>query len=63
MRKGMLFFSQYRTPCVIFLKNLKKYLHFVTLYRCGAFFAGCRQIGARFGPGFATTGMNQFIPL
>ena len=38
MRKGMLFFSQYRTLRRIFLKNLKKYLRFVGPYRPGAFF-------------------------
>lgn len=38
MRKGMLFFSQYRTPRVIFLKNLKKYLRFVSPCRRGASF-------------------------
>lgn len=38
MRKGMLFFSQYRTLWRIFLKNLKKYLRFVGPYRPGAFF-------------------------
>ena len=38
MRKGMLFFSQYRTLWRIFLKNLKKYLQFVGPYRPGAFF-------------------------
>ena len=36
MRKGMLFFSQYRTLRRIFLKNLKKYLRFVRPYRPGA---------------------------
>lgn len=38
MRKGMLFFSQYRTLRRIFLKNLKKYLRFVGPYRPGSFF-------------------------
>ncbi len=59
MRKGMLFFSQYRTLRRIFLKNLKKYLRFVGPYRPGAFFCRTESFGLRFGPCFAATNADR----
>ncbi len=59
MRKGMLFFSQYRTLRRIFLKNLKKYLRFVGPYRPGAFFLQDGVLRPTVWPCFAATNADR----
>lgn len=59
MRKGMLFFSQYRTLRRIFLKNLKNTCDLSDHIAPERFFCRTESFGLRFGPCFAATNADR----
>lgn len=59
MRKGMLFFSQYRTLRRSFLKNLKNTCDLSDHIAPERFFCRMESFGLRFGPCFAATNADR----